>query len=98
MSPVDIDGQTPLHVACWKGNIDLVKFLVSKGANIYAMDARGLLPVDEARQSNFTAGHQFLDSIIEDKLIKDNCQTFGQGIFKQGLHQAIGNFHKKFAD
>lgn len=43
---VDINGQddsgsTPLHKACFKGNVDCVKLLLEKGANLLVKDNQG---------------------------------------------------------
>lgn len=42
------DQSTPLHVAANKGNIKLVKLLLSKGANVNAVDKDGETPLREA--------------------------------------------------
>ncbi|EAY13564.1 ankyrin repeat protein, putative [Trichomonas vaginalis G3] len=33
-------GSTPVHLACDKGNLEMLKFLVDSGANIFALDAK----------------------------------------------------------
>jgi ankyrin repeat protein len=48
-------GYTPLHVACMKGNIEMVKFLVEKGADLFAL-SEGNPPFTCAR----LAGHDRL--------------------------------------
>ena len=39
------DGNTPLSYACIRGNLDLVKLLHSKGANLSHKNAAGLTPL-----------------------------------------------------
>ncbi|HEX5048323.1 MAG TPA: ankyrin repeat domain-containing protein, partial [Gammaproteobacteria bacterium] len=42
------DGRTALHGAALQGYDDVVKFLVSKGADLDAKDCRGFTPLDMA--------------------------------------------------
>jgi ankyrin repeat protein len=39
------DDKTPLHVACWKGHVAVVKQLVGHGANIEAKNISGCTPL-----------------------------------------------------
>lgn len=39
LSSLDFDGFTPLHRAAVRGNIEAVKFLLSKGADVNLLDA-----------------------------------------------------------
>jgi hypothetical protein len=41
----DKGGETPLHWAAFSGNVDLVRFLLDKGAEIDATSGRGLTPL-----------------------------------------------------
>jgi len=41
----DKGGQTPLHWAAFSGNLDLIRYLLDKGAAIDAKNARGLTPL-----------------------------------------------------
>ena len=41
-------GETPLHVACWKGNMKIVAFLYGSGANINAVSKYGRTPLLDA--------------------------------------------------
>jgi ankyrin repeat protein len=41
----DKGGETPLHWAAFSGNIDLVRFLLEKGAEVDARNGRGLTPL-----------------------------------------------------
>ncbi|KAK7909906.1 hypothetical protein WMY93_014590 [Mugilogobius chulae] len=45
-------GQTPLHVAAAQGQIDYAQILLEAGANLFARDHSGLLPLDMARMWN----------------------------------------------
>jgi palmitoyltransferase len=50
---VDIEGHTPLHLACVSGNSRIVRHLLLKGARIDISDKRGRVPMDLAQESNF---------------------------------------------
>lgn len=41
-------GLTPLHIACCHNNIEMVKLLVEKGADVNARDNDGDMPIDYA--------------------------------------------------
>jgi hypothetical protein len=45
---VEFHGVTPLHVACFGGRLNVVRFLIEKGANVNALDAEGRGPLDLA--------------------------------------------------
>lgn len=44
----DRDGRTPLHIASSEGYLDIVKYLLNKGANITKVDSRGNTPRNDA--------------------------------------------------
>lgn len=46
------DGQTPLHLACQEGHLDVVRILISYGASLQLRDNEGRTPLDSA------AGHE----------------------------------------
>jgi hypothetical protein len=75
-----------------------VKYLVSKGADLSIKDGRGNDPLADARRENRTATIQYLSSIINESLIRGFCSQYHEGLLKQGMQQAVGNFHKKLAD
>lgn len=41
----DKGGETPLHWAAYSGNVDVVRFLLDKGAEVDAKNVRGLTPL-----------------------------------------------------
>jgi glutaminase len=47
---VDYDGRTALHVAVAEGHLNLIKFLISRGASILKRDRWGNTPLDEAKR------------------------------------------------
>lgn len=58
----DYDRRTALHVASSEGHLDVVKFLVSKGAKINRSDRWGGSPLDDAHRHRHTAVASFLRS------------------------------------
>jgi ankyrin repeat protein len=57
-------GYTPLHVACMEGNAEMVKLLIEKGADIFALN-EGDAPFATAR----LAGHDQICDLL-DPLMK----------------------------
>ena len=49
-SQQDLHGTTPLHVACFTGNLDGVAYLLARGADPAAIDITGVSPIDIARR------------------------------------------------
>lgn len=45
-----LDDDTPLHDATTSGNLILVKFLVENGAEPFAKNIKGKMPIDYAEQ------------------------------------------------
>ncbi|TNV87799.1 hypothetical protein FGO68_gene10995 [Halteria grandinella] len=94
----DHDGRTPLHVAAAEGNEGIVTLLIASGVNVQAVDNRGVDARIMAQKSGDTASYNLLNSVISGTIIKDNCKTFSNAIFKNGMAQAMGAYHKKFQD
>jgi len=53
---------TPLHIAAQKGNMDLVKILLSHKADAQALDDKGRSPRDRALQWGHPEVARFLDA------------------------------------
>ena len=64
-NPVLRDGTTPLHHLAWLGfgSLDMVKLLVSRGANVNAKDNNGYTPLDRARNVGRHEMVQYLSSV-----------------------------------
>jgi ankyrin repeat protein len=56
----DQDGRTPLHWACRGVHLDLVKFLVEKGANVNAEDNNKIVPLHSLASRNNAAAIELL--------------------------------------
>ncbi|KAG7007336.1 hypothetical protein G7Y79_00010g028370 [Physcia stellaris] len=63
----DIDGNTPLHEASRKGNVDMTKGLLHHGASVYAMNDGGETPLDFA----MAEGHE---SVIKQLEVDDTSE------------------------
>jgi len=48
LNSYDYDGRTALHLAASEGHLEIVKYLMSHGANANIVDARGNKPLDDA--------------------------------------------------
>lgn len=44
----DYDGRTPLHIASCEGHLNVVQYLLSQGATVYAKDRYGDTPLRNA--------------------------------------------------
>ena len=51
---------TALHLAAYRGNIDIVKLLVQRGANVFLRNDKGRCASEEAETGNHTLTAQFL--------------------------------------
>lgn len=94
----DYDGRTAMGVAASEGQLEAVKYLVSKGADLSIKDGRGNDPLGDATRQNRTSTIEYLRSIINQSLIRDSCSSFYDGLLKKGIYQMFGVFQKKFSD
>ncbi|MEM7449514.1 MAG: glutaminase A [Myxococcota bacterium] len=58
----DYDFRTPLHLAAAEGHLDIVRYLVSNGANLNARDRWGTIPADDAKRHGRHAVVEMLSS------------------------------------
>ena len=59
---VPVDGQPPLHLAAWKGNLKLVKMLLAAGADPLIKNKRGETAAEVAEGSK-TRNQEVVDLI-----------------------------------
>jgi ankyrin repeat protein len=62
-------GYTPLHVACMRGNVDMVKLLIDSGADLFAM-SEGDSPFATAR----IAGHDQICDLLSPLMQRAQSQ------------------------
>ncbi len=55
-------GFTPLHVACMRGNLEMVKLLVNRGADLFALN-EGVPPFTIAREAG-QSGSVFVGALL----------------------------------
>lgn len=94
----DFSGRTPLHVAASEGNTEIAAFLIGKGVSVTGVDSRGEDPRTGAFNSGNVEEYDLINSVISSQIVRENCKTFSNSIFKNGMGQAMGAYHKKFQD
>lgn len=70
---LDTSGYTVLSTAAYYGHLDVVKYLVEQGANIYTPDESGWTPLDIALQTASDQGHHDLSNYLEE--LRANVQS-----------------------
>jgi ankyrin repeat protein len=87
-------GYTPLHVACIKGNVEMVKLLIDKGANMFAL-SEGDSPFATAR----LAGHDQICDLLAP--LMEQAQSQDPKIWVRAriaqLRREIVNLEEKLA-
>jgi ankyrin repeat protein len=87
-------GYTPLHVACMQGNVEMVKLLVDKGANMFAL-SEGDAPFATAR----LAGHDQICDLLAP--LMEEAQSLDPKIWVRAriaqLRREITHLEKKLA-
>jgi len=82
LEKTDEDGRTVLYYAIYQNNVDLVQFLIDRGANIEAVDDVGRTLLHCAAYFNFADIVELLVSVGANLSAKDN-------LGRTPLHQAV---------
>jgi ankyrin repeat protein len=69
----DYDGRTAVGIAASEGHLDVIKYLISKGADLTIKDARGNDALGDARRENRT---EVIKYLVNEALILVNCLDF----------------------
>lgn len=83
----DSCGLTPLHVACWVGNLELCVLLVEKGASFAASDMKDRTPADII----IIKGHALLAQTFLEGILKIDSKAHGTAWL---LHRAAEHGHE----
>lgn len=84
---LDEIGQTPLMIACKFGHTELVKFILSRGADINIIDRNGLTAYKNAQLTN---KKELISLFSNSDTITENTQTQKQFInLAENIHTAI---------
>jgi ankyrin repeat protein len=62
-------GYTPLHIACMKGNAEMVRLLIENGASLFAL-SEGETPFSSARRE----GHDYICELLRPLMEKAQSQ------------------------
>ena len=60
-NPLNNNEETPMHYAALQGQLEIVKFLITKVTNLEPKDKFGKTPLDRARQG----GHQDIVDFLQ---------------------------------
>ncbi|KDR84884.1 hypothetical protein GALMADRAFT_298243 [Galerina marginata CBS 339.88] len=60
LNALDEFGYAPIHLACDRGNVDIVKFLLARGADRNITDPDGLSPLELSQE----AGHSEIETLL----------------------------------
>lgn len=63
-------GYTPLHIACMQGNLEIVKLLIARGADIFAL-SEGVPPFTSARLAGKDEICVFLERLMQEAQKRD---------------------------
>jgi ankyrin repeat protein len=85
-------GYTPLHVACMKGNVDMAKFLVERGADLFAL-SEGEPPFTVARRGGHDHVCELLAPLMEKAQMNDP-KIWVRARIRQ-IRREIANLEKK---
>jgi ankyrin repeat protein len=61
---------TPMHAAAYKGNVEIIKYLLSKGANVSAVNNSGYTPIMLAQRSGHKEVIEILSTALQNSPIK----------------------------
>jgi ankyrin repeat protein len=81
------NGSTALHFAAWRGPVEVVEFLLSRGARNWIADDRGKLPIDDAKGSNMSQNKENIVKLlseprIENPVFREAVDAISAGDFK----------------
>ncbi len=61
-------------------------------------DVRGNDALADANREQRLAVISYIETVMTDSIVLQDCETFGSGILSNGVQFSIGNFHKRFSD
>ena len=76
-------GQTALHIVTARRDLTWMSFLISKGANVNARDAKGVTPLVQATNLGFVEG---VDLLITNKARVDESNNAGETPLITAVH------------
>ncbi|KAG9556097.1 hypothetical protein KCU71_g11693, partial [Aureobasidium melanogenum] len=65
-SPRNIEGETPLHIAIQKNNIEIAKILIRNSADLQVQDSSGKTPLDLAKALERSAITTLIRQVLDD--------------------------------